>query len=123
MLPAASARGSAGRALSRQVTIMVDSGPTDRIESPESPESPVQGPDQPEQAGRRPSGRRVYRQGPVEDNAGWTIFSYLISGMVCYGLIGWLVGRATHMAVLFPLGAITGLVLAIVLIIFRYGRP
>jgi hypothetical protein len=43
--------------------------------------------------------------------------------MLFYGLIGWLVGRVTHIAVLFPLGAITGLVLAIVLIIFRYGRP
>jgi ATP synthase protein I len=127
MLPAASARGYAGRALSRQVTMMVDSEPTDRIESPtqgpDQPETDQPETDRPEQAGRRPSGRRVYRQGPVEDNAGWTIFSYLIAGMVFYGLIGWLVGRATHIAVLFPLGAITGLVLAIVLIIFRYGRP
>jgi ATP synthase protein I len=115
--------------------MMVDSEPTDRIESPESPAQGAVQPEavqpqadqpetgQPEQAGRRPSGRRVYRQGPVEDNAGWTIFSYLIAGMLFYGLIGWLVGRATHMTVLFPLGAIAGLVLAIVLIIFRYGRP
>jgi hypothetical protein len=138
MLPAASERGYVGRALSRQVTIMVDSEPTDRIESPQSPQSLENWPssesfessaqdqdqDQEQESGRRrPSGRRVYRQGPVEDNAGWSIFSYLISGMVFYGLIGWLVGRATHIAVLFPLGAITGLVLAIVLIIFRYGRP
>jgi hypothetical protein len=124
MLPAASERGYVGRALSRQVTMMVDSEPTDRIESPESLESPDSSESSAREPGRRrPSGRRVYRQGPVEDNAGWTIFSYLIAGMVFYGLIGWLVGRATHIAVLFPLGAITGLVLAIVLIIFRYGRP
>jgi hypothetical protein len=105
--------------------MMVDSEPTDRIETPEITDRPDQAdsPDQAEQPGRRPSGRRVYGQGPVEDNAGWTIFSYLIAGMLFYGLIGWLVGRATHIAVLFPLGAITGLVLAIVLIIFRYGRP
>lgn len=116
--------------------MMVDSEPTDRIESPESLKSPESlespqswpGSESSESSARepgrrRPSGRRVYRQGPVEDNAGWAIFSYLISGMVFYGLIGWLVGRATHIAVLFPLGAITGLVLAIVLIIFRYGRP
>jgi hypothetical protein len=124
MLPAASERGYVGRALSRQVTMMVDSEPTDRIESPESLDSPDSSESSAREPGRRrPSGRRVYRQGPVEDNAGWTIFSYLIAGMVFYGLIGWLVGRATHIAVLFPLGAITGLVLAIVLIIFRYGRP
>jgi ATP synthase protein I len=125
MLPAASGP-DAGRALSRQVTMMVDSEPTDRIESsPREPDLKPAGrkPGGRKPGGRGPSGRRVYRQGPVEDNAGWAIFSYLISGMVFYGLIGWLVGRATHIAALFPLGAITGLVLAIVLIILRYGRP
>ena len=58
-----------------------------------------------------------------EDNQGWSVFSYLISGMVFYGLVGWLVSRATHIGILFPLGMIVGLILAIVLIIFRYGRP
>ena len=102
--------------------MMVDSEPTDRIETPETPES-TDSPDQAEQPGRRRSGRRVYGQGPVEDNAGWAVFSYLLSGMAVYGLIGWLVSRATHIGILFPLGMIVGLVLAIVLIIFRYGRP
>ena len=27
-------------------------------------------------------------------NIGWTVFSYLLSGMAAYGLIGWLVGLA-----------------------------
>jgi F0F1-type ATP synthase assembly protein I len=63
------------------------------------------------------------RDGPPEQNAGWTIFSYLISGMAVYGLIGWLVSRVTHISVLFPVGMLVGLVLAIVLIVFRYGRP
>lgn len=63
------------------------------------------------------------RGGPPEENAGWTVFSYLISGMIAYGLIGWLVGRVTHIFVLFPVGMLVGLVLAIVLIVFRYGRP
>jgi ATP synthase protein I len=60
---------------------------------------------------------------PVEDNAGWSIFSYLISGMVFYGLVGWLVGRLTHIGALFPIGMLVGLVLAIVLIVYKYGRP
>lgn len=89
--------------------MMVDSEPTGRTDTTEGVEA-------------RP-GRRRYRQGPVEDNAGWAVFSYLISGMAFYGLIGWLVGRATHIGILFPLGMIVGLILAIVLIIFRYGRP
>jgi hypothetical protein len=94
--------------------MMVDSEQTNGTEgsAPEPAEASASG----------KTGRRQYRRGPVEDNAGWTIFSYLISGMAFYGLVGWLVGRATHIAVLFPLGAIVGLVLAIVLIIFRYGR-
>ena len=61
--------------------------------------------------------------GAGEENAGWSIFSYLIAGMAVYGGIGWLVGRWLHAAIAFPAGMLTGLVLAIVLIIYRYGRP
>jgi len=60
-------------------------------------------------------------RGP-EQNAGWTLFGYLISGMAVYGGIGWLVGRWTHVSLLFPLGMLVGLGLAIVLIIYKYGR-
>lgn len=91
--------------------MMVESKPTDRTEDVDQDIEPKR------------SGRQAWRSGPVEDNAGWTIFSYLISGMVFYGLVGWIVGRITHIGVLFPLGAIVGLVMAIVLIIFKYGRP
>lgn len=61
--------------------------------------------------------------GSPEANAGWTIFTYLLAGMAAYGLIGWLVGRVTHIAALFPVGMVVGLALAIVLIIVKYGRP
>ena len=57
--------------------------------------------------------------GAGEENAGWSIFSYLIAGMAVYGGIGWLVGRWLHAAIAFPAGMLTGLVLAIVLIIYR----
>jgi ATP synthase protein I len=60
--------------------------------------------------------------GPGEQNAGWSVFSYLISGMAVYGLIGWLAGRWTHLSFLFPVGMLTGLVLAIAAIVYRYGR-
>jgi ATP synthase protein I len=74
-----------------------------------------------ESASERDPARRERRR--VEDNAGWSIFSYLISGMVFYGLVGWLVAHFTHIAWLFPLGAVVGLILAIVLIVYKYGRP
>jgi ATP synthase protein I len=73
--------------------------------------------------GRPSASRRRDGDGPPEQSAGWIIFSYLLSGMAVYGLIGWLVSRVTHVALLFPLGMIVGLGLAVVLIIFKYGRP
>jgi len=54
--------------------------------------------------------------------AGYTVLSYLIAGIVVYGGIGWLVGRAVHSAALFPIGMLTGLVLSVGLVIHRYGR-
>jgi ATP synthase protein I len=55
-------------------------------------------------------------------NEAWSVFSYLISGMAAYGGIGWIAGRLTHLSFLFPVGMLTGLILGIVLILYRYGR-
>ena len=54
---------------------------------------------------------------------GWTVFSYLISGMLAYGGIGWLIGHFTHIALLFPTGMLVGLAISVGWIIYRYGRP
>jgi ATP synthase protein I len=68
-------------------------------------------------------GQREREQGvPPEENAGWRIFGYLLSGMAFYGAVGWLLSRVTHVAALFPVGMLAGLVLGIVLIVYRYGR-
>src|SRR3984957_17310991 len=53
---------------------------------------------------------------------GMTITSYLISGLVAYGLIGWLIGRAVHLPILTAAGMLAGLVISMSLIIYRYGR-
>jgi hypothetical protein len=42
--------------------------------------------------------------------------------MVVYGLLGWLLATVTHTAVLLPLGAIAGLVVAIAGVVYKYGR-
>jgi hypothetical protein len=55
-------------------------------------------------------------------NEGWSVFGYLISGMAVYGGNGWIAGRLTHLSFLFPVGMLTGLVLGIVLILYRYGK-
>lgn len=54
--------------------------------------------------------------------AGMTIVSYLIAGIVAYGGIGWLIGRAVHLPVLAPVGMVVGLAISMGLIIYRYGR-
>lgn len=52
---------------------------------------------------------------------GWEVFSYLVSGMLVYGGIGWLVGRATHIGLLLPVGMAVGLAIALGWVIYRYG--
>ena len=69
-----------------------------------------------------PDGQPRDRRPPDEENAGWSIFSYLIAGMVAYGLVGWLVAWLTHIPVLLPLGALLGLVFAIGGVVWKYGR-
>jgi ATP synthase protein I len=69
----------------------------------------------PPAAGKRPGP-------PLNASSGYTYLSYLIGGMVIYGGIGWLIGRWTHLPVLFPIGMLTGLALSVALIIFRVTR-
>jgi len=55
-------------------------------------------------------------------NAGWTIFSYLISGMVFYGGLGWLISRWTNLTLIFPIGMLVGLGVGVFAVIYKYGR-
>ena len=69
------------------------------------------------------SRRTAAAQGRAEGlNVGWTVFSYLLSGMAAYGVIGWLIGRVVHVPLLFPVGMLVGLAISIGFIIYRYGR-
>jgi ATP synthase protein I len=53
---------------------------------------------------------------------GWTVVSYLLAGMAAYGGIGWLIGRAVHVPLLFPIGMLVGLGISTGYIIHRFGR-
>jgi ATP synthase protein I len=55
-------------------------------------------------------------------NAGWAIFGYLISGMIFYGGLGWLISRWTHIAAIFPIGMLVGLGVGVFAVIYKYGR-
>ena len=77
---------------------------------------------------RRPervSALRAYPDDAASDRltkgTGYTIFSYLIAGMLAYGGIGWLIGHFTHVSLLFPIGMLVGLAISVGWIIYRYG--
>jgi ATP synthase protein I len=70
----------------------------------------------------RAAGTRPSAEGARGIGVGWTVFSYLIAGMAAYGAIGWLVGRAVHVALLFPVGMLVGLGISLGYIIYRYGK-
>jgi hypothetical protein len=42
--------------------------------------------------------------------------------MVAYGAIGWLIGRAVHVSLLFPVGMLAGLAISLGYVIYRFGR-
>ena len=77
-----------------------------------------QGDGAPAEISRRTAAARGRAEGL---NVGWTVFSYLLSGMAAYGAIGWLIGRAVHVPLLFPVGMLAGLGISIGFIIYRYG--
>ncbi len=58
--------------------------------------------------------------GPPGD--AWTVVSYLISGPLLYGGIGWLLDRWLDQAWIMPVGVLVGMALALILVYLRYGR-
>ena len=56
-------------------------------------------------------------------DTGWTMVSYMLSGLIAYGLIGWLLARFTHVQILFPAGMLFGIAVSTGYVIYRHGRP
>jgi F0F1-type ATP synthase assembly protein I len=77
-----------------------------------------QGDGAPSRSSRRTAAAEGRAQGL---DIGWTVSGYLVSGMLAYGLIGWLIGRAVHVSLLLPVGMLAGLAISIGFIIYRYG--
>jgi hypothetical protein len=57
----------------------------------------------------------------LNKGTGYEVFSYVIAGMLAYGFIGWLIGRAVHIEMLFPIGAVVGLALSLGWVVYHYG--
>lgn len=60
-------------------------------------------------------------EGPSRSDDGMLVLSYLLSGIIFYGGLGWVGDHFLHTSWLLPLGLIVALVTSIYLIIKRYG--
>ncbi|GAA4231217.1 hypothetical protein GCM10022254_27790 [Actinomadura meridiana] len=55
-------------------------------------------------------------------DAAWSVPSYLLSGILIWGGLGWLLAKWTDQAWLIPIGVVIGAGLAIYLVYVKYGR-
>lgn len=53
----------------------------------------------------------------------WNAFSYVLAGMLLWGGLGWLAGRALQAPALVGVGLMVGTAGGLVLVWLRYGRP
>jgi F0F1-type ATP synthase assembly protein I len=51
----------------------------------------------------------------------WNVVSYLISGPVVFGALGWLLDRWLHTGFLLPAGILVGMATSLYYVWFRYG--
>lgn len=59
---------------------------------------------------------------PSDAGTGWAVLGTLISGMVVWGGIGWLVGHLVGWPALMPVGALVGLVCGVYLVYARLSH-
>ena len=75
------------------------------------------------ETGARAQQQQAAAQGRAHGlETGWNVVSYLLAGMAAYGGIGWLIGHAVHVPLLFPVGMLVGLGISLGYIIHRFGR-
>lgn len=71
--------------------------------------------------GNAPTGNSPEGPGNRRADDGMLVLSYLLSGLILYGGLGWVGDYFLQTSWLLPLGLILGLVSSIYLIIKRYG--
>ena len=67
-------------------------------------------------------GKRGGRDGPGGSDVAWAIIGLLLSGVIAWGGIGWLVDRWLGTNLFLPVGILVGAAGAFYLIIRRYGQ-
>lgn len=53
----------------------------------------------------------------------WQAFSYLVSGVLAYGLLGWLADRWLGTSYLVAVGIVVGAGLGVYMVVKRFGAP
>ncbi|WP_036328981.1 hypothetical protein [Microbispora sp. ATCC PTA-5024] len=66
--------------------------------------------------------RRPESDGRDFADAAWSVPSYLLSGILVWGGLGWLLSRWTGVYAFIPIGVIVGVVLAGYLVYWKYCR-
>ena len=61
------------------------------------------------------------REEPIGETAAWTVLSYLISGPLVYGGLGWLLDRWLGTRFFVAVGIVGGMALGLYLVYVRYG--
>jgi hypothetical protein len=51
----------------------------------------------------------------------WVAFGYLVAGVGCYGVLGWLLGRWLSVSYLTPIGIVLGAGFGLYLVFHRYA--
>lgn len=59
--------------------------------------------------------------GPVAEAAAWTVLSYLITGPLLYGGLGWLLDQWLGTGFFVGLGIVGGMALSLYVVYVRYG--
>ena len=77
---------------------------------PPTPPTPPTGPPDPDAGHPR-----------LEEARMWNVFSYLISGPVTFGGIGWALDRWLEYGFFVPVGILAGMAVSLYLVWFRYG--
>jgi ATP synthase protein I len=63
------------------------------------------------------------QDGPVGEAAAWTVLSYLITGPLLYGGLGWLLDLWLGTQWIVAVGIVGGMALSIYIVYVRYGTP
>jgi len=76
--------------------------------------------EQPEAANNQPKSQGGEKSGGMD--LGLRVLSYLISGVLVYGLLGWLGDHYLGTKFLLPIGIVAGAAFGVYVIIRRFGR-